>query len=511
MTPPPANATPATIVDNLARGRRSFADRPLLVTEAGATTYAEFAELVEGAAERLAAEGLQPGDRLAVCLRNGLDVAVAIWACARAGFVFVGLPTNLDRIAWAALVEHAQPGLLVAHEEFLPALPETARPVADLLTGQRAAWRSDRPSPSPTDTYAVVYTSGTTGRPKAAAVTHRATMHVASVYTRLLELTPDDVTAIHLPFSYVSGHISQLNPIMLAGGSAVTMPRFSAAELVRVIRTHAVTVIDVVPSILALLLREPDFDRSTRLRTAFFGGAPMPASTVDELRTRLPRLQLFNVYGMSETAGLIAALPDADFSTHPDSVGQAVADTDVRLTADGELLVRGPTVMPGYWRDPSATADAIEDGWLHTGDIARIDDSGYIYMLDRTKNMINRGGVKIYPADVEHALLAHPAVTDAVAVGIPDGLAGEAVACVVTTGESTLTANELKAWLRHRLPVHARPKQVRVLTELPRNPTGKADRPAVRALFESDLPVVAIGDHQAQRQPKPPTRMHPLP
>lgn len=262
------------------------------------------------------------------------------------------------------------------------------------------------------------------------------------------------------------------------------MPEFNTARLVDVIRTHDVSVIDVVPSIFALLLRESGFADLTSLRAAFFGGAPMPSATVDALRTRHPQLRLFNIYGMTETAGLITALPDADFAERPDSVGRAVPGTEVRLAADGELLVRGPTVTAGYWRDAAATDAAMRDGWLHTGDIARIDEDDYVYVLDRRKDMINRGGVKVYPIDVEHALASHPQVVEAVAFGLPDDIAGVAVAvCVVTVEGATVRAEERRAWVRDRLPVHARPRHVRIVDRLPRNPTGKVDRRALRDLF----------------------------
>lgn len=485
---------PVSIVGNLSRGRRLFGERPLLVTGSGrTTTYAEFAELVEGAAAHLAAVGMRPGDRLAVCARNGLDIAVAIWACARGGFVFAGLPTNLDAAAWVALLDHIHPAVVLAGEEFLDSLGHGARPLGDELTGRRSRWDEQRPMPGAGDVYAVVFTSGTTGRPKAAMVTHRAAMTVATFYRDLLGLTPADRTAIHLPFSYVSGHISQLNPFMLAGGAAVPMPGFSAAELLRVIAAHRISVIDVVPSIFALLLREPAFGTTATasLRAAYFGGAPMPAATIDALRARQPGLRLFNVYGMSETAGVIAALPDEDLATRPDSVGRPAAGAQVSIDGtSGELLVRGPTVTPGYWNDPQATAAALDgDGWLRTGDVARVDAGGYLRIVDRVKDMINRGGVKIYPADVEHALTSHPGVVAAVAVGLPDGLAGEMVAaCVVLRPGASTDLTEVRAQLRGLLPVHARPRRLIAVAAIPRNATGKIDRAVVRALLARSAP-----------------------
>lgn len=476
---------PPTIVHNLARGRDLFADRPLLIGDSGQVTYTEFAELVEGAVRRLSAEGMRVGDRLAACLRNGLDVAVAIWACARGGFVFVGLPTNLDAAAWDALLTHAEPALILAHPEFLPALPGHARPVADHLTGCREEWDEAMPLPDPDDIYALIYTSGTTGLPKGVTVSHRATMHVAGFYRDLLRLGPADVTAIHLPFSYVSGHISQLNPFMLAGGSAVTMPSFSARGLIRLAREHGVSVIDVVPWMFTMLLHEPGFSGHDlpRLRAAIFGGSPMPAPTVRALRERIPRLHLHNVYGMTETGGLIACLPNDELDGHLDTVGHPVPGVQVTISSDGEILVRRPVVTRGYWRNAVATAAVTDNGWLHTGDNGSMDAAGFVHVHDRMVEMINRGGVKISPSDVEQALASHPAVAEAAAFAIPDGQAGQAVAaCVVAVGDRNISIRELRSWVRERLPVHARPRQLRIVTGLPRNPTGKVDLGALREI-----------------------------
>ena len=489
------NGVPQTIVHNLERGARLFAGRTLLASGGRAVSYAEFAELAEGAAARLAAEGLRRGDRLAVCLPGGLDIAVAIWACARGGYIFAGLPVTLTPGEQAALLAHAQPALVLAGEESLPGLAACGypvRPVGDHLTGQRLPWDCGRPLPGPDDVYALIYTSGTSGTPKAATVAHRAAMHVADSYRQRLRLTADDVTVICLPFSYVSGHISQLNPLMLAGGSAVVMPGFDAAEMVHALREHRVTVIDVVPAMFPLLLRHPGFSSADlpHLRAAFFGGAPMPQATITALRARLPRMKLCNVYGMTETAGLLTLLDDSELAARPGSAGRPVPGAAIRVVdergedaAEGELLARGPMVTGGYWRNADATAAAFQDGWLRTGDRARTDADGYLYVLGRGDELINRGGAKIAPADIEHALLAHPEVAEAAAFGIPDGLAGQAAAaCVVLAPGARASAGELRAWLRARLPVHARPRRLRIVTELPRGRTGKIDKAALRSL-----------------------------
>jgi acyl-CoA synthetase (AMP-forming)/AMP-acid ligase II len=495
-----------TIVENLARGRRRFADRPLLEAPYGTvTTYGVFAELVEGAAERLASEGLRPGDRLALAARNGLDAAVAIWACARGGFVYVGLPTNLRATQWSYLLRHAGVSLALAESEFaeqlgaagvdagLPA--DRVRGLGDHVTGRRRPWRDETPMPDPEATYAVVYTSGTTGRPKAAQICHRMSMHAARFYTDALRLAPEDKTAIHLPFHYVSGHITQLNPVMAAGGSAVAMPEFSAAKLVELIRDDAVTFLDVVPTIFSLLLHQRDFalPACAGLRVAAFGGAPMPTATLAELRARLPDLALHNVYGMSETAGVICALPAAESASMPESVGRTIPGVQVRLVDDdgrevptgspGELWVRGPIVTPGYLGDQEATTAAITGGWLHTGDYARVDDTGYVFVLDRKKDMIIRAGNKIYPVELEALLSGHPDIAEATVAGIPDGIAGEAVAVwVVPAPGGAVTPAEVKRWVRARMSDQAVPRYVAIVEAIPRNQTGKVDKKQLREL-----------------------------
>jgi acyl-CoA synthetase (AMP-forming)/AMP-acid ligase II len=501
---------PPTIVHNLAQGRQAFGGRLLLEAPEGSVSYGEFAELVEGAADRLTELGLGPGDRLAVAARNGLAIAVAIWACARGGFVFVGLPTSLSASQWAYMLAHSRVAAALGQDELLPTL-RAATSEAGLPSGlvgdadgellrRRRRWDEDAPMPEPSAVYGVIYTSGTTGRPKAAQLAHLPSMQAAAFYSRTLQLDTDDRTAIHLPFYYVSGHITQLNPIMLAGGSAVAMPAFSPHALIETIRSRRVTFLDVVPAIWPLLLRDEQIrlPGMASLRVAAFGGAPMPVPIIDELRARLPRLRLFNVYGMSETAGVICCLPDHEMSRRPGSVGRPIPVADVRVMDEeggevgagepGELWVRGPTLTPGYAGDPAATAAAITDGWLHTGDIARVDDAGYVHVVDRKKDMINRGGVKIYPGEVEVALTRHPQVVEAAVFGVPDRVAGEIVAAtVVPVAGGRVTEQIVRAWVRAQMAPHAAPRHVRVVATLPRNRTGKVDKVRLRDRLIADL------------------------
>ena len=491
---------PRTILDALDRAVRRFGDHTYLVSSEGDLTYREFAELVEGAAERLAEEGLRPGDRLAVAARNGLDLAVALFACARAGLILVGLNIRLAPAQWAYMLEHSGAALVLAQPEFLDALPPgrvAVRAIGDHLTGRRRPWAYDAASQQPDEAaaYAVVYTSGTTGRPKASQVVHRCSLHSAISYSHVLHLTSEDRSAVLFPLYYISAMHAHLLPIMLAGGTCVLVESPSPARFAAILAEQAITWAYAVPSFWLLLLRVPGFggDALARLRVAAFGGAPFPLSALPELRRRLPHTRWHDIYGLSETHSPATMLLDEEFDRKPGSVGRPLACMEAQVVDDGgapvgapgqagELWLRGSLVTTGYFADPEATAAAMaSDGWFRTGDIARIDGEGYVFILDRKKDMINRGGNKIFSAEVEQLLLGHPGIADAAVVGVPDPLAFEAVAAfVVARPDAGLDALAVQQWVRTGMADYAAPRYVHLVDELPRNSIGKVDKPRLR-------------------------------
>ena len=495
-------ARPRSVVEVLEQALPAYADDVLLVDPAlGRTvTYDGFARLVEGAAAGLLARGLAAGDRVAVLVRNGLEAAVAIWACARAGLLHVGLPADAPAARLAQLVELVQPSLVLAAPDLLALAHEAAggAPVEDcavLLAAERP-WRTGLALPDEDTTYSLIATSGTTGRPKAVRVTGRMTGHAAVFYAGALGLRPADRTAIHLPFAWVSGHVTQLTPAMLTGGSAVTMAAFSAPALVDVAVAHGVTWLDVVPSIWELLLRTTTFrlPELAGVRIAVFGGAPAPPGTLDRVRERLPQLRLVDVYALSETCAPVTCLPDVEALRRPGTVGRPAPYAEVRLVGPdgaevprgeaGEVWVRSPAVTPGYWGDDAAPI--TPDGWLRTGDLARMDDEGYLSVGGRAVDLILRGGVNIFPAEVERALLATGVLADAAAVGVPSPVSGENVAAaVVARPGAHVDPAALQRAVRDALGAHAVPRPVRVVDALPRGRNGKVDRAAVRAQLTS--------------------------
>ena len=494
---------PRSVVQVLADALPVHAGRLLLIDPArrSATTYAEFAELVEGAGEALLALPLQTGDRVAVLVRNGLEAAVAIWACARVGLVHVGIPVDAppervrDLLALTgAAVLLVQPDLAagVGASVDVPVLD-----AAEVLLGSPRPWRADVGLPDEDATYALIATSGTTGRPKAVRVTGRMTGHAAQAYADALDLGPGDTTAIHLPFAWVSGHVTQLAPAMHRGGSAVTMAHFTAQDLVRVAGEHTVTWLDVVPSIWELLLRCPEFTGAAlpALRLAVFGGAPAPAGTLDRVRQRVPGIELVDVYALSETCAPVTLLPDAQARAHPGSVGLPAPYVELRVVGQdgadvpggepGEVWVRSAAATPGYWGDSEPSPSSAQ-GWLRTGDLGRLDAGGYLRVAGRAVDLIIRGGVNIYPGEVERALLSTGLLADAVALGVPSALTGHNVAALVVPAPDAVVDPEvLRRAVASAVGRHAVPRPLLVVAALPRNRNGKVDRIAAAALLES--------------------------
>ncbi len=505
---------PRTIIEALDRAVRLFPERVAHETAEGDVTYAELAELVEGAAERLAEEGLVPGDRLAVCLRNGLDIVVAIWAAARSGLVFVGLSTRLAPAQWAYMLEHSGVSLALGHPEFAAGLHragadaglpgDRVREVGDHLTGRRRPWRGDAAAfPDEDSVYGVIYTSGTTGRPKASQLVHRGTMHSAVAYVRTLALTATDRTAIVFPLYYVTGHVAQVTPMMLVGGTSVTVADLVPHLFVQLIDQSRITYLMVVPSIWPLLLREPNFGwpQLAHVEIGAFGGSPVPISTIAALRQRMPQLRLYDAYGLTETHSPATILLDSEFRRKPGSVGRPVPCADVRVVDDdgcdvaagepGELWIRGPMVTTGYYGDVAATAASITGGWLHTGDYARVDDEGYVFILDRKKDMIMRGGNKVYSVELEYLLLSHPHIAEAAVFGVADRLAYESVsAYVVPAAGHTVEPLAVQTWVARHMADYAVPRHVRIVEAIPRNRTGKIDKLALRETMELELQAV---------------------
>lgn len=511
---------PSTILAVLDRAVRLWPGALAFTDERGSSlTYAQFASAVASGAASLREHGVGAGDRVAVAGRNRADMATAVFACAAAGAVMVGLNVRLAAGEWEYMIRRSRATLALAQPDLLPELAKAAAAAgvpADRVApldslGFRAgpAVRPDRiahtgtvapGAPAEDDTYQVVWTSGTTGRPKASKVVHRCSVHSGMSYQKVLGLRPGDTTAVLFPLYYISAMHAHVLPAMLAGATCVLVESGDHGRWLDLLAEHEVAWAYAVPSWWALAVRDRRLsaDRLPRLRVAAAGGAPLPGSLVAQLRTRLPGTRLIDIYGLSETHSPATMAIGEDISTHPGSVGRALPCMEVAAFGDngerlppgqpGEVWLRGSLVTSGYLDDAEATSRAIVNGWLRTGDVGRVDADGYLYILDRTKDMINRGGHKVFSAEVERVIRDMPGVADAAVVAAPDRLAGEAVGAVVVRDQDAavtgVTELAIRQWVRSRLADYAAPGIVRFTAALPRNSIGKTDKAAVRRLLD---------------------------
>ncbi len=414
---------------------------------------------------------------------------MALLACAHARLVLVGLNTRLAPPQWAYMTERMQVRLRLASPPYLASL-EGAEALGDVLREVAPTSWSGVPSGlQEDDTYQVVFTSGTTGRPKASQVVHRASVHSGMSYQRVLQLGADDVTAVQFPMYYISAMHAHVLPAMLAGACLVLVDTQSPREYVELLRAEKVSWAYAVPSWWRLALRAGLSDLPSLTRVAA-GGAPFPLDLQASLRSALPGVRLHDVYGLSETHSPGCILRDEDFAEHAGTVGRPLDCMEAQVRDEdgavldhgqpGELWLRGSLVTTGYAGDAAATSAAIVDGWFDTGDIARICLHGFVSILDRSKDMINRGGTKVFSAEVEELLRRHPAIEDAAVIGIPDALGGEAIAAyVVSVGE--LSARDVRIWVKEGMADYAVPKLVELVESLPRNAVGKTDKQSLRA------------------------------
>jgi steroid-24-oyl-CoA synthetase len=468
--------------------------------------------------------GVRPGDRIAIAMRNFPEWSLAFWGATAAGAVVVPLNAwwtgpeltygltdsgarilvcDLDRAE--RLTPHAGelasiegvmvvraggtdlPGDAVAFEDVIGDIPsDIDLPDVEIATD---------------DDCTIFYTSGTTGAPKGALGSHR------NICTNLLSLAysatrtaarsgaptdptqplPRNVYLLSVPFFHVTGCHSVLVATLATGGGLVIMHRWDPERALQLIEREQVTIFGGVPAMAWQVLEHPDFDRYdlSSVRSIGYGGAPAAPELVRRLDSMFPGRTPSNGYGLTETSSVTTMNGGLDYRRKPDSVGVPVPVCDVKvvdvdgktlpLGEIGELWIKGPNVVKGYWNKPEATAAAISGGWLHSGDVARLDDEGFVYIVDRAKDMIIRGGENVYCVEVETALFEHPAVTDAAAIGIPHHVLGEEVGAVVHLAPGTTASEEeLREFVAARIAAFKVPVRIWFKEDpLPRNPNGK--------------------------------------
>ncbi|MEU0405315.1 AMP-binding protein [Streptomyces sp. NPDC006197] len=461
---------PATLPDMLRAHVDTRPDAEAVVELGGERlTYAQLWERASRVAGGLRAAGVRRGDRVAVRYAAGTDWALAFWGTVLAGGIAVAV--NIRSAPPEVGFVLGDAGVKVDLSADTP-LPDGEPFVADGLEAS--------------DVAALFYTSGTTGRPKGVPTTHRAFVTNAVNLIRCLgipEGTGTDLrTLISVPLFHVTACNAQFMVAAYLGGTSVIMPVLDLPRLTEALTAERISFVVTVPAVYSLWLRHPSFAGAdvSGVRWAAYGGAPITPSLVKALKAAFPRTRLINGYGMTETASLITVLPDEEAVGHADSVGYAVPSVDIGVVPVGddpdvgELVVRGVTVTAGYWNRPEATAETIVDGWLRTGDIVRVDDAGRVHVVDRSKDIIIRGGENISSVEVEAVLLSAPGVADAAVIAVPDDVMGEKVGAVLFTDRDRIDVEAVIAHCREHLADFKIPQYTAVVTEaLPRNPGGK--------------------------------------
>ena len=461
-------ATDQSLVAMLDRVRREHGGRDAVVEPGGERlTYAGLWDRARAVAGGLRAKGVQRGDRVAISLLNGVGWVTAFFGTVLAGGVVVPINFRLAPDEVDFILGDSGATVHLAAPQDIPVGP--AWHVTDV----------DR-----TELAAIFYTSGTTGRPKGAMTTHGNMTSINETSRRINRYRADEDlrSLLSVPLFHVTGCNAQLMPIMSLGGCTIALPRFDVPSYLDAVEHHHPNLLVGVPAIYAQLIREKRFHEMDRsgLSRVLYGGAPMAPEIIHQLRELMPHARLGNGYGMTETASVSTRLPDELCEARPESIGLAtpVIELDVfepNANGEGELLIRGENVVAGYWGRPDAWAETFRDGWLHTGDVCRIDDQGFCTLLDRRKDVIIRGGENVYSVEVENALIEHPDVMEVAVVPVPDDIMGERVGAIVVPREgATITPDELLRAAAGRIARFKLPEYMEVRAEpLPRNPGGK--------------------------------------
>lgn len=497
-----------------------FAERPYLVYNDERLTYAEAHDIVNSTANWLLAQGVKPGDRVAIAMRNFPEWMLIYWACLSVGITVVGMNAWWTAEEMAYGLSDSAPKVLFLDAERLARVQERPDMVAGMkLVGVRipdmpagmTGWSTvashggamPEVTVDPDSDACIFYTSGTTGFPKGAQLTHRGC--VANLFNMLFAAAssalaveratgvappaepPIPATLITTPLFHVTANNCGAYATTAAGGKMVLMYRWEAGEALRIIEKERITNMSGVPTMARELINHPDFEKTdtSSLLALAGGGAQVPPDLVLKIEKQVSTARPSTGYGMTETCGIITSVSGDFFVDKPDSAGPAMPSFEARCVDDdgntvppgqvGELWVKGSPVIKGYINRPDATAAAITDGWLHTGDVARIDEDGFIFIVDRKKDMVLRGGENVYCAEVESAIYRNNAVAECCVFGVPDERLGEevGVAVVLKPGES-LSADELRAHCATIMAKHKVPRYIWFLDEpLPRNASGK--------------------------------------
>ncbi|WP_406638383.1 acyl-CoA synthetase [Amycolatopsis sp. WGS_07] len=503
------------LTDYLDKGASLGPSAPCLTTDGGSLSYGEVQQLSWRVARALARSGVRPGDKVAILSANDPVSFGCVFGISRAGAVWCPVNPRNEAAENRELLDLFDCTCLLVQESFAPLVSRIAGQLPKLATVvcldgsfpgaiPLAEWLDGLPDDPwqagpPDDTAMLVGTGGTTGRPKGVVLTGHNVETMSALTLMSYPFQPRPRYLALAPLTHAAGVLCF--PVLALGGEIVVMPSPDLGRFLELVERHRITHTFLPPTLIYLLLDHPALSTTdfSSLECLWYGAAPMSAARLEEAITRIGPV-LGQLFGQSEAPMMISTLAPADHF-HPDgslarerftSAGRPTPLTQVAIMADdgtllprgerGEIVVRGPLVMPGYYRNPEATADVSRHGWHHTGDIGYLDEENFLYVVDRAKDMIITGGFNVYSAEVEQALMTHPAVQDCAVIGLPHDKWGEQVTAVVQLHNGrTATADELRATVKDVLGSVKTPKEVLLWPDLPRSKVGKVLKTDVRA------------------------------
>ncbi|WP_044748200.1 o-succinylbenzoate--CoA ligase [Bacillus alveayuensis] len=501
----------------LTKHSQRFPEKTALIDKDIRLSYSELNERVNQLSRAFIDLGVRKGDRVLALLFNTHELLETMFACAKIGAIFIPINTRLSVDEVEYIVRDAR-GHVFLYDERLEAIAEGIRDRVDHVLYYICIGKASKTATfsyeelrsrfsteelvfavNHDDVHMIMYTSGTTGKPKGAMLTHGNTQWNAINILNFLTVDENDITYTVAPLFHIGGMSVFTTPTLYKGGTVILSDKFAPKTTLETIEKEKVTTIFLVPAMWLALMQYPNFEDYdiSSLRLNISGGAPCPLTVIEFFHEK--GIPFYEGFGLTETAPFVSVLDDRNSIRKKGSIGKAPIHTEVRIVDPmdrdvpvgevGELLVRGPNVFVGYWNKPEATKEALKNGWFYTGDLAKMDEEGFLYIVDRKKDMIISGGENVYPVEVEQVIFRMPNVKEAAVVGVPDEKWGESVKAYIVLSDPTkkITLEDVQQFCDGKLAKYKIPKHLEILEQLPRNATGKVLKTVLRKLEKREM------------------------